>query len=586
MNKMRLLKITLTILVLGTLAVPLLSCGPESDEAELPESQIVTVQRGNLTIDITAAGNLALSHTEDLAIDLFYSQSGATGTKGTIGEVLVEEGDTVEERQVLVTVDKDEWDDELSTLEDQVTSKVRDLVQTQVNLLTAEQNLKNSRDNEATKELAVLNAQISLDTAEDNLVEAIKTYGWETFEPIEAELNRAKAWYKYLNENGIRNATDNLDDWLLALERAKERLDAAQADYDNFVAGHGNEKLDIKKKQIEAAEMSLAQAQEDLDEVATDIALKELQVTLTEGKVTDAEKALTDAQEDLEEAQSKSPEITAPFAGFITSVNVEGGDEVLKGTVAVQLADPNKFEADILVSEMDILQVKLGGEAWVQVDAMQGMSLPAKVTHIAPTATIQSGVVNYEVKVELKSLEAVAQERQEARQKAMADIAAGELPEPLRQAIEEGRITREQVEEMIKQGPPPGMSPPPGMEGAPEQEAPATSQVPTMVPEDFQLREGLTVTVSIIVAERHDVLLVPNAAITSEGRQTYVQVVWPSGATEQRVIQTGISDWQFIEVTDGLREGEQVLVPQGTTTSTTQSEQRPSPMPFMGPRPH
>jgi len=177
---------------------------------------------------------------------------------------------------------------------------------------------------------------------------------------------------------------------------------------------------------------------------------------------------------------------------------------VLTGTVAVQLADPNKFEADILVSEMDILQVKENGEAWIQVDALPGMSLPATVTHISPTATIQSGVVNYEVTVEVEPPETAA-------------------------------------------------------------------QVSTMFPEDFQLREGLTVTVSIIVTESTDVLLVPNAAITSQGGETYVQIVSPDGTTQERVIQTGISNWQFTEVTSGLSEGEQVLVPQGTAPVTTQN---------------
>ena len=90
------------------------------------------------------------------------------------------------------------------------------------------------------------------------------------------------------------------------------------------------------------------------------------------------------------------------------------------------------------------------------------------------------------------------------------------------------------------------------------------------IPEEFQLREGLTVTVTIAVDERTEVLLVPNAAITSSSGQSYVRVVSPAGTTEERAIQTGISDWQFTEVTDGLSEGEQVLVPQGTTTTTTQ----------------
>jgi len=102
------------------------------------------------------------------------------------------------------------------------------------------------------------------------------------------------------------------------------------------------------------------------------------------------------------------------------------------------------------------------------------------------------------------------------------------------------------------------------------------------VPEDFQLREGLTVTVTIIVEEKTDVLLVPNAAITIEGRQSYVQVVLPTGESEQRAIQTGISDYQFTEVTEGLSEGEVVLVPQGTTTTTTTSQQGPPRAMFFG----
>jgi hypothetical protein len=221
----------------------------------------------------------------------------------------------------------------------------------------------------------------------------------------------------------------------------------------------------------------------------------------------------------------------------------------------VTLADPNKFEADILVGEMDIFQLELGGEAWVEVDAMEGLSLPAEVTHISPTATIQSGVVNYEVKVELQSLEELMQEQQEARQEAMEGLSSGELPEPLRQAIEEGEITQEQAEEM--------------MERMQEGQGWQQGQSSTAIPEDLQLREGLTVIVSIVVNESSNVLLVPNGAIISQGGRTYVQVLSSDGTIEERAITTGISDWQYTEVTSGLSEGEEVIVPQGTTTSTT-----------------
>ena len=51
-NTMRLLKIILMTFVLGILIAPLLGCGSESDEAEQPESQVASVQRGNLSLEI------------------------------------------------------------------------------------------------------------------------------------------------------------------------------------------------------------------------------------------------------------------------------------------------------------------------------------------------------------------------------------------------------------------------------------------------------------------------------------------------------------------------------------------------------
>jgi hypothetical protein len=219
---------------------------------------------------------------------------------------------------------------------------------------------------------------------------------------------------------------------------------------------------------------------------------------------------------------------------------VKGGDEVLKGAVAMQLADPDKFETDILVSEMDISQVELGGDAEVEVDALSGLILPAKVTHIAPTATISSGVVNYKVTVELQSI----------------PTAMPQLP-----------VTSDNAT----------MMPPTGMQGTTAGMGTATGQLMAAVPIDIQLRQGLTVTISLIVTQESDVLLVPNTAITTRGGQSYVQVVLSDDTTEERVINTGATDYVNTEVTEGLSEGEQVLVTKGATTqSTTTIQQRPS----------
>lgn len=396
---MKVLKIVLIAMVLCSISILSLSCFSDSGSESAPEQQVVTVQRGDLTVDITASGNLALSRMEDLAFDI-----PGRVEKITVEEVLVEEGDSVEQGQLLAKLDTSEWNDMLINLE-------RDLLQAEIDLK---------------------NAELSLDKAEAETVTLIT--------------------------GDIVFAT-NFDD--------------------------------------------------------EEIEILELRAELAKAKLEDAQTA-------LEEAQEKSPEVIAPFDGFITRVNVEGGDEVLPGTVAVQLADPNKFEADILVSEMDIFQVKVGGDATVQIDAMPMLTLPAKVTHISPTANIQSGVVNYTVKVELQPLE---------------EVMSG------------------------------GQTPPAG-------------QMPMMIPEGFQLREGLTVTVSILLEERNDVLLVPNGAITRRGMETIVQIS-KDGVIEERSITTGISNWQYTEVTEGLSEGDKVVVTQSTATTSEST----GPMPFFGPSP-
>jgi len=373
--KKRVSKIILAVVLCGVVAFLLVSVF-KPDSAPALQYQIATVQGGNLSIEITGSGNLALSSTEDLTFEM----------AGTVQEVLVEEGDSVEEGQVLAKLDTSEWETELTALE-----------------------------------LALLQAKINLWNAE------------------------------------------------LALDRAEEDTTS--------------------------------------DFRAWEIRIKRLQVKLAEGRLEDAEKA-------LEEASEVSPEVTAPFDGFIINVNVSGGDEVKKGTVAAILADPNKFEVDIMVSEMDISQVEKGGRAALQADAISGISFPSKVTYIAPTATIQSGVVNYKVTVEVASLEAVVQGSNSTSQ------------------------------------------------------ASATSQA-------SQLREGLTVTVGIIVDQRVNVLLVPNGAITTQGGQSYVQVLSPDGTIGMRAIKTGITDYVNTEVTDGLSEGEKVVVFQGTDTPSTTPSQWP-----------
>ena len=544
---MRILKIMLIVLILCVVSALSIGCGPEPDSTAVTEEQLVAVQRGDLTIDITAVGNLTFACEEELTFEV----------GGTVGEVLVEVGDSVEEGQILAELD-----------DTSIISLQQAVVQARLNLENAEENLEKAEDpytelDVAQAEAAVANAKVALEAAQEASEEAECPYtesdiAQAELAVINAEiaLDRAQDSYERSWDRYVRNRT--VPEWRRDYEQKKMELaiaefDLAEAEDDlaDMKAGADPLEVEQKQKQLAVVQANLKEAEDDLAEMLGSV--DSLEVELKQSEVASAQAVLDEAIESLEGAT-----MVAPFAGIVTSVDIEAGDAVKADQVVIELVDPNKFETEILVSEMDIFSIRLGAQATIQVDAMPGISLPAQVTHISPIATIQQGVVNYKVKVEIESLQAVMQEWQEARQETMPEISSGELPERIKQAIEEGLITQEQAEEMMKRMQEGGMPFP--SEGG---------WLSTMIPEDFQLREGLTVTVSILVEERNDVLLVPSSAITTSGRQTYVQVLSPDGTIEERTITIGISDWQYTEVIEGLSEGEKVVIPEAATTATT-----------------
>jgi len=396
-SKSKTLRALLIAALASGLVFSLTGCTSGQEEAA-PQVETAAVTRGDITVDITAGGNLSYALEEDLAFE----------AAGWVEDILVEEGAAITEGQLLAWLDT-------SDLE-------MDIVQAEASLLQTEASQKSALAN--------------LEQAEEDL--------------------------KNLKRQNIHGY----------------RRDIAELN------------LEATELQLSAAELNLGAAQDSLAE----------------------------AQEELEGAT-----IVAPFDGFVTHVNVEGGDEVYKGTVAVQVADPDKFKSDLLVSESDIFKVALGREAVVAVDSQPLLSIPAEITYISPTATIASGVVNYEVEVELRSLEA---------------------------------LKREMLREMQQTA---------AME--------EHSEAMTAMLDSLQLKEGLNVTVSIIVDEATDVILVPNQAITYQGMNASVQVM-TDGAAEERSIQIGINDWQYTEVISGLSEGEEVVVPEAATKSTASEQPR------------
>jgi membrane fusion protein, macrolide-specific efflux system len=91
----------------------------------------------------------------------------------------------------------------------------------------------------------------------------------------------------------------------------------------------------------------------------------------------------------------------------------------------------------------------------------------------------------------------------------------------------------------------------------------------------------MTAQVFIVLAEAKDVLLIPTAAIgnAGEGSEIKVQVLKTDGTVELRAIKIGIKSEISAEVTDGLKEKEQIVIrevtAQGKTTSALSARKGP-----------
>jgi len=72
------------------------------------------------------------------------------------------------------------------------------------------------------------------------------------------------------------------------------------------------------------------------------------------------------------------------------------------------------------------------------------------------------------------------------------------------------------------------------------------------------LRPGMSADVEIIVATVNDVLLVPAQTVMAKNQEQFVYVL-ADGVVVKRVIETGRSNWDAIEVVRGLNFGEAVI---------------------------
>lgn len=176
-----------------------------------------------------------------------------------------------------------------------------------------------------------------------------------------------------------------------ALALAQANLKVAQ---DNLARLTDPDKADVDaaKAQVEVAKAQLADAQQHLADVQA--GADPLDVALKEAAVNTAKLALSQAQ-----ARLAAATLPAPFDGVITSIAATPGQQIGANATVMTLVDPSTVQVTGSVSEIDILNVRLGAKATVTLDALRGQTLQGSVASISPAAKSSQGVVSYPVAI-------------------------------------------------------------------------------------------------------------------------------------------------------------------------------------------
>lgn len=126
-------------------------------------------------------------------------------------------------------------------------------------------------------------------------------------------------------------------------------------------------------------------------------------VTSAQNRVSMDQLSITDAQNQLNTAnqQLSKAAVTAPIGGIITAVNNTNGDSVSPNKAVVSIVDMSSLKIKVQVDELDIEKVKIGQKSQILFDAIKDKTYDGTVETISPTGTTSNNVTTYDVVVDI-----------------------------------------------------------------------------------------------------------------------------------------------------------------------------------------
>lgn len=307
-----------------------------------------------------------------------------TRTGGKIAELLVAEGDVVEQGALIARLEGAE-------------ALRAQLAAAQLEQLNAQQAIQALNDGAA---LSRAQAQNEYNEASRALIDAQQALDDLDEDQYETDLDNARS--------DVGTADDELEDAQDEFDRYKDndpdnsnrktaetRLEDAQKKYDDAVRKRDLliNQMDSAMSAVEAAQSRLDDAQRVLDEGQPDpddLALAQAREAAAAAQVAAANKALSDL------------ELTAPIAGTVTDLDVLVGETVLGNSAVAVIADFSAWYVETTdLTEIDVVSVSEEQSASATPDALPDLQLPATVESIDRAAGQKGGDVVYTVRLRL-----------------------------------------------------------------------------------------------------------------------------------------------------------------------------------------
>jgi HlyD family secretion protein len=173
-----------------------------------------------------------------------------------------------------------------------------------------------------------------------------------------------------------------------AVQRQSEAgVAAARADLQRTEADVAGAKLAFDRARKMQQEKLIADSA--FDQAEAEWKMKTANVESARRRVAQLQAQLESTRDDLVKTT-----VIAPMDGIVTNLPKEEGEMVIGAmsfspTVIMTVADLSVMECEVMVDETDFRNLKLGQEAKIKVDALEGLELKGEVTEIGSSALVR-----------------------------------------------------------------------------------------------------------------------------------------------------------------------------------------------------